>query len=66
MSTKRESELLSKKVKSLIVEDEGKDSESLNKGHPWSVAKLLLLGNGQMFTQQLLNLILIVIDLWTF
>lgn len=44
MSTKHESELLSKKVKSLIIEDDGKDSESLNKGHPWSVAKLLLLG----------------------
>ena len=44
MSTKHESELLSKKVKSLIVEDDEKDSESLNKGHPWSVAKLLLLG----------------------
>jgi len=44
MSTKRESELLSKKVKSLIIEDDGTDSESLNKGHSWSVAKLLLLG----------------------
>jgi hypothetical protein len=44
MSTKHESELLAKKVKSLIVEGNGEDSESLNKGHPWSVAKLLLLG----------------------
>lgn len=44
MSTKHESELLAKKVKSLIVEDEGNDSESLNKGHPWSIVKLLLLG----------------------
>lgn len=44
MSTKRESELLAKKVKSLIVQGNGEDSESLNKGHPWSVAKLLLLG----------------------
>ena len=42
MSTKHE--LLLKKVKSLILEDDGKDSETLNKGHPWSVAKLLLLG----------------------
>jgi len=44
MSTKRESELLSKKVKSLIVEDDGLDTLVFNKGHPWSVAKLLLLG----------------------
>jgi len=44
MSTKHESEILAKKVKSLIVEDDGKDSLILNKGHPWSVAKLLLLG----------------------
>lgn len=44
MSTKHKSELLANKVKSLIVKDNGEDSESLNKGHPWSVAKLLLLG----------------------
>jgi three-Cys-motif partner protein len=44
MSKKHESELLANKIKSLIVEDNGEDSESLNKGHPWSVAKLLLLG----------------------
>jgi three-Cys-motif partner protein len=44
MSTKHDSELLSKKVKSLIVEEDAKDTLVLNKGHPWSVAKLLLLG----------------------
>jgi three-Cys-motif partner protein len=44
MSTKRESDLLAKKIKSLIIEDDGKDTLVCNKGHPWSVAKLLLLG----------------------
>ena len=44
MSTKHESNLLAKKVRNLIVEGNEKNTESLNKGHPWSVAKLLLLG----------------------
>jgi three-Cys-motif partner protein len=44
MSAKHESELLAKKVKSLIIDDDRKESESYNRGHPWSIVKLLLLG----------------------
>lgn len=44
MSTKHDSELLAKKVRSLIIDDDKKEYESYNKGHPWSIVKLLLLG----------------------
>ncbi len=44
MSTRHESELLARKVRSLIIEDDKKEDEFYNKGHPWSIIKLLLLG----------------------
>lgn len=44
MSTRHESELLARKVSSLIVDDDKKEGEFYNKGHPWSIIKLLLLG----------------------
>jgi three-Cys-motif partner protein len=44
MSTKHQSDLLERKIRSLIIEDDGKDVLVCNTGHSWSVAKLLLLG----------------------
>ena len=44
MSTRHESELLARKVRSLIIDDDKKEDEFYNKGHPWSIIKLLLLG----------------------
>jgi three-Cys-motif partner protein len=44
MSTKHKSDLLAKKIKSLIIDENAEDTGPYNKGHPWSVAKLLLLG----------------------
>ena len=44
MSTRHESELLARKVRSLIIDDDKKEDEFYNKGHPWSIVKLLLLG----------------------
>jgi hypothetical protein len=54
MSTKRESELLDRKVKSLVIEDDG-TALVFNKGHEWSVAKLLPLGQWADLYSKIIN-----------
>jgi len=55
MSTKHKSDLLAKKVKSLIIEENAEGKKPYNKGHPWSVAKLLLLGQWANLYSTIIN-----------
>ncbi|MGA2681859.1 MAG: three-Cys-motif partner protein TcmP [Candidatus Bathyarchaeia archaeon] len=55
MSTKHESELLERKVRSLVIEDDGTDTLVFNKGHERTVAKLLLLGQWADLYSKIIN-----------